>query len=266
MNKGAGVKVAVLDTGIDLDHPDLKVAGSVSFVQGVPSADDDNGHGTLVAGIIGAIDNGLGVVGVAPEAEIYAVKVLNQYGRGNLSDVVAGINWAVEHHMHVINVSIASPVEWPQSAVDALKRAYDSGIVIVAGAGNGGTENSAVESIWSPARYTTVISVGAIDKTYSRLSNSSTGAALELSAPGVDILSTDRRGGYTTISCTSASAPHVSGLAALIIASGITSNVEVRQALRDMAQDLGEPGWDLEYGWGLVDAKKVPLFYSSCGQ
>lgn len=259
-NKGTGVRVAILDTGIDLDHTDLRVAGGVSMLPDIPTADDDNGHGTLVAGIVAALDNGEGVVGVAPEAEIYAVKVLNQSGSGSLGAILAGIEWAVDNQMQVINMSIGSSMEWPTLVQDALQRAWDAGIVIVAGAGNGGNAEGTGDNIWAPGRYAPVIAVGATDGTDKRYSLSCTGATLELMAPGVNVNSTARGGGYGGISCTSAASPHAAGLAALLIASGITTNVEVRQALRNGARDLGAPGWDPQYGWGLINAGAVGAY------
>ena len=246
-NKGTGVKVAILDTGIDLDHPDLAVAGDVTFVDGTTNGDDDNGHGTLVAGIAAALDNDIGVIGVAPEALLYAVKVLNQNGSGTMSDILSGIEWAVDNNMQVINMSLGGIMNWPSAVVAGLDNAYSAGIVLVAGAGNGG-------SIWSPARYQPVIAVGATDQQDARCASSSTGYTLEVMAPGNSIYSTAMGGGYGYISATSASSPHVAGVATLLIASGMSSNVDVRQRLRNSAQDLGELGWDTQYGCGIVNA------------
>ena len=246
-NKGTGVKVAVLDTGIDLDHPDLQVAGDVTFIEGTTGGDDDHGHGTLVAGIVGALDNDIGVIGVAPEASLYAVKVLDQGGSGAMSEILGGIEWATDNNMQVINMSFGTSLSWPSSAQDALQVAYDAGIVIVAGAGSGGV-------IWSPARFEPVIAVGATDEQDVRCSSSSTGYTLELMAPGSNIYSTAMGGGYGYLSTTSSSSPHVAGAAALLIASGMSSNVDVRHRLRDSAEDLGASGWDTQYGRGLVNA------------
>lgn len=249
-NKGRGVKVAILDTGIDLDHPDLRVAGDVSFVDGTINGDDDHGHGTMVAGIVAALDNNIGVVGVAPEAELYAVKVLRQSGSGSVSDILSGIEWAVDNNMQVINMSFGSFMNLPWTIRTALDRAYQAGIVLVAGAGNAGDQGI----IFAPARYEPVIAVGATDQQDARASFSSTGSTLELMAPSVGIQSTSRGGGYSSGSGTSLSTPHVVGIAALLIASGVTNNVEVRQILQGWAEDLGPPGWDSWYGYGLVNA------------
>jgi len=256
-NKGQGVRVAILDTGIDLDHPDLRVVGDTSFVYETVNGDDDNGHGTRVAGIVAALDNDIGVIGVAPEAELYAVKVLNSRGSGRCSDILSGIEWAIDHDMQVVNMSFATSLNLPQAIRTALEKAYQAGIVLVAGAGNTGTDSGEGNNICAPARYAPVIAVGATDELDNRCSFSSTGDTLELTAPGVNIYSTTSGGGYANVTGTSASSPHVTGAAALLIASGVTSNAEVRQIFQGTAVDLGPSEWDSCYGYGLVNAAQA---------
>jgi len=252
-NKGAGVKVAVLDTGIDLDHPDLAVAGDVTFVDGTTSGDDDNGHGTKVAGVIAALDNDIGVIGVAPEAELYSVKVLNSSASGSVSDILAGIEWAIENRMDVINMSFASTLAFPASVHDAIELAYNTGVLLVAGAGNNGNAAGTGDNITYPARYPEVIAVGGTDTQDNRWSASSTGPALELMAPGVNV-ETTAIGGYGTLTGTSMASPHAAGVGALLIASLMESNHDVRQRMQQTVEDLGDVGWDSLYGYGLVDA------------
>lgn len=228
-NKGEGVRVAILDTGIDLDHPDLDITGNVTFVSGTTDGDDDNGHGTLVAGIIASLDNDLGYIGVAPEVELYSVKVLNKEGEGTLGSILSGIKWAIENDMQVINMSFGSPNKMSSSVIKALEEAYDSGLVIVTGAGNGGNIYGEGDNIWAPACYESVIAVGAVNRQDDRNASSSTGEALELVAPDVNIYSTAMGGGYSYLSGTSAAAPHVSGVAALLISSGVINNDDIRQ-------------------------------------
>jgi subtilisin family serine protease len=253
-NKGTGVKVAVLDTGIDLDHADLAVSGNVTFVPGTTSGDDDHGHGTLVAGIVAALDNDIGVIGVAPEASLYAVKVLNQSGDTVPSSVLSGLEWSLDNNMQVMNLSFGGILEMPSVVREALDNAYNAGIVIVAGAGNGGNASGEGNNVWSPARYAPVIAVGATDQQDARYSSSSTGYTLELMAPGVSIYSTAMGGDYGYITGTSASSPHVAGVAALLIASGMSSNDDIRYRLRNSAEDLGDAGWDTKFGCGMVNA------------
>ena len=268
-NKGQGVKVAILDTGIDLDHPDLRVAGDVTFVPWTNSGDDDNGHGTMVAGIVAALDNGVGTVGVAPEVELYAVKVLDSEGEGTCRAIRRGIEWAIDNNMQVINMSFGCISNLSHEVKVALNKAYQAGIVLIAAAGNGGTTGGDGNNIWAPARYTPVIAVGAIDELDNRYSSSNTGDTLELVAPGVNICSTRKGGGYASITATSAASPHVAGVAALLIASGITSNAEVRQILQETAEDFGPSGWDSWYGYGLVNATDalamVTLYITASG-
>ncbi|MGB2727362.1 MAG: S8 family serine peptidase [Halobacteriota archaeon] len=269
-NKGMGVKVAIIDSGIDKDHPDLQanIKGGVNFVSNPPwrpadpeKWDDDNGHGTHCAGIVAAVDNEEGVIGVAPEAHLYGVKVLDRTGSGYLDDVIAGIQWSKDNSMHVISMSLGTDVDY-QSLHDACDAADTAGIVVVAAAGNSGP---GAGTVIYPAKYDSAIAVSATTNTDDDdlADFSSRGPEVELAAPGVSIYSTIP-GGYDTKSGTSMACPHVSGTAALVIASGITDengngriNDEVRVRLRETAEDLGATGKDNWYGYGLVDADKA---------
>ena len=266
-NKGTGIKVAIIDSGIDLEHPDLQVYGDVTYVSGTSSGDDDYGHGTHVAGTVAALDNDIGVVGVAPEAYLYAVKVLSSSGSGWWSDVISGIEYAVDPNedgdlsdrMDVINMSLGS--RSGSSALQlACNAANDAGIVVVAAAGNSGNSWAYGDRVLYPARYDSVIAVAATDSSDERAYFSSTGPDVELAAPGYSIVSTAMGGGYTTKSGTSMASPHVAGLAALVIASGIEDtdngliNDEVRERMQETAIELGDPGRDNEYGYGLINA------------
>jgi len=260
-NKGTGIKVAVIDSGIDLEHPDLQVAGGYNAISSGSSADDDYGHGTHVAGTVAALDNDIGVVGVAPEASLYAVKVLNANGSGWWSHVIAGIEWSVENDMQVINMSLGSSSDsyGLKAACDAAR---DAGVVVIAAAGNSGNSWGFGDRVLYPAKYESVIAVAATDSSDTRIYFSSTGPAVELAAPGVNVLSTTMGGNYGTKSGTSMASPHVAGLSALIIASGIADtepfngriNDEVRERMQQTATDLGDPGRDTQYGYGLINA------------
>jgi subtilisin len=260
-NRGAGVKVAIIDTGIDYTHEDLddNYVGGVDYVNEDNDPMDDAGHGTHCAGIVAAEDNDVGVAGVAPEAELYAVKVLDSSGSGSLSNVLNGIQWAIDNDMQVISMSLGSDVG-SASLEAACDSAYASGIVVVAAAGNDYTRRGRWEpdTVDYPARYDSVIAVGATDQADERASFSSTGPDVELAAPGVGIYSTVP-GGYDTKSGTSMACPHVAGTAALVIASGITDNGAVRLRLQQTADDLGLTGQDTWYGYGLVDADEAAL-------
>ncbi|OPH48873.1 hypothetical protein BC351_38160 [Paenibacillus ferrarius] len=250
---GKGVKVAVLDTGISLNHEDLVVEGGTSFVDYTTSYNDDSGHGTHVAGIIGAKNNDIGTIGMAPDASLYAVKVLDSHGTGYLSDVIAGIDWAVEHKMDIVNLSMTTSVD-SQALHNAVDNAYNSGLLVVAAAGNAGTSDGSGDTIQFPAKYSSVISVGAVDQNKQRAVSSSTGSKLEIVAPGVGINSTYINNGYMTKSGTSMAAAFVSGELAQLKQQSPTSTASLlRIALDQHIIDLGSGGRDTTFGYGLLN-------------
>ncbi|KUG03768.1 hypothetical protein ASZ90_018803 [hydrocarbon metagenome] len=258
-NQGANINVAVIDTGIYHSHSDLNAnyRGGYDFVNNDSDPLDDNGHGTHVAGIIAAEDDNSGVVGVAPQASLYALKVLDASGSGYVSNIILALDWCCTNgEIDVINMSLGAAVD-AAGFHDAVIRAYEAGIVIVAAAGNSGKYNGKGDSIEYPARYEEVIAVGAVDSSDIRAYFSSTGPLLELAAPGVSILSCVP-GGYGYKSGTSMASPYVAGTAALILAGnpGI-SPTSLRQLLRDTADELGPAGFDTLYGYGLVDADEA---------
>ena len=252
---GKGVKIGIIDTGIRVDHPDLNIAGGLSFVEGTSSYNDDQGHGTHVAGIIAALDNEIGTVGVAPDAQIYAIKALDSSGEGNQSDVVAAINWAIEQQMNVINLSVTSP-DGSYLLEETLQKAYDHGILIVAASGNAIAPLYGDTNVLYPARYETVLAVGSVDSNLKRSSFSYFGSALNFVAPGEHIYSTftgDNGEPYSESTGTSMAAPFVTGVAALYKeAYPLLSIDELRARMERAALDLGEPGKDNEYGYGLI--------------
>jgi len=262
-NKGAGVKIAVIDSGIDYTHSDLDAnyAGGYDFFNSDSDPMDDNGHGTHVAGTIAAEDNGTGVVGVAPAVKIYALKVLGADGSGYFDDVIAAVQWCVANGIQITNNSYGSSGDPGSTVRAAFDNAEANGIVNVAAAGNSGNPRGTGNSVIYPARWESVIAVAATDSSDNRARWSSTGDTVELAVPGVSINSTLRGGGYGTMSGTSMASPHVAGTAALVIATGISDtsgngriNDEVRTRLQQTADDLGTTGKDPLYGYGLVDA------------
>ncbi|MCY9512961.1 S8 family serine peptidase [Paenibacillus apiarius] len=244
--KGAGVKVAVIDSGIAA-HDELTIAGGISTVSYTSSYDDDNGHGTHVAGIIASKHNGRGIAGIAPDIELYAVKSVKQDGKGSLSDVMKGIEWSIQNKMDIINLSFEIDKD-VQLFRDLLEQAYAQGIIIVAAAGNTGTT-----PVQYPAKYDSVIAVGSIDENNIQSASSSRGAELEFAAPGDDILSTYLNNRYGITSGTSQAAPHVTGMLALLKQEyPFMTNVQLREELKKHAIDLGAPGRDDDYGYGLA--------------
>jgi type VII secretion-associated serine protease mycosin len=255
----SSVVVAVVDTGVDLDHPDLAsridVADGYDFVGHSTVANDDNGHGTHVAGIVAATaNNAVGVAGTAPDCRILPVKVLDASGRGSTLDVADGIRWAVAKGAEVINLSLAS------TAADSYTRsavayALAANVVVVAAAGNDGSSAGASY----PAAYPGVVGVGASNAADTRASFSNYGSGLDVTAPGVDIMSTetplDRGLYYGEKSGTSMASPFVAGVAALVRSQNPSvSPSRVAAHLQATAEDLGSPGFDYQYGWGLVRA------------
>jgi subtilisin family serine protease/murein tripeptide amidase MpaA len=253
---GTGINIAILDTGI-ANHEDLHIVGGISIIS--DSYLDDNGHGTHVAGIIGAKNNGIGTVGIAPNANFYAVKVLDQNGTGYLSDIVAGIDWSISNNIDIINLSLGSPQD-SQSLKQAVDKAYDKGILVVAAAGNNGSTDGTVNTVEYPAGYESVIAVSAIDINNKRGSFSATGPSVEVTAPGVNILSTYLNNGYTSKEGTSMAAAYVTGVIALVKeANPQHSHIELREIIQQTSLDLGVTGRDPLYGFGLVQASQSKL-------
>lgn len=257
ITKGVSIKVGVVDTGIDLGHPDLQanVRGNVNTINPRKSGNDDNGHGTHVAGTVAAVDNDIGVIGVGPEIYLYAVKVLGKNGSGWLSDIIEGLQWCINNEMQVVNMSLGTYSE-VQSFHDAVTAVYNAGIVLVAAAGNDG-----VSTPLYPAAYDEVIAVAASDTNNQIPSWSNWGPYIDLTAPGVNIYSTYKGSSYKTLSGTSMATPHVSGTAALVLTTTVgpydlNTNyvwdpIEVKHKLEDTAEHL--VGYDLQReGAGLV--------------
>lgn len=253
---GKNVKVAVLDTGISDSHPDLTVSGGINLIGKSKNNkwNDDNGHGTHVSGIMAARNNSIGIIGVAPDAELYAIKVLDVYGNGYISDIIEGIDWAVQNNMDIVSMSLGTRT-YSQALNDATANAYKAGILLVAAAGNSGDGNLSTDDVLYPAKFDSVIGVSAIDYNNIAPTWSADGAKIELAAPGVEIYSTWLDGGYVNKSGTSMSAPFVSGVAALIKSKNLfLTPQEIRSALAYNAVDLGDTGRDRIYGFGLMQA------------
>ncbi len=248
------IKIAVLDSGVDLDHPDLQdnlLPGVNLLAVGRPP-EDDNGHGTAVAGILAAKgNNGIGVSGVMWDARILPIKVLDRHGEALVGNLARGINAAVDLGAKVILMSVSSIHHSPQLE-QAVKRAEERGVVLVAAAGN---ESSRVTY---PAAYPTVIAVGAVNANNKLISQSNTGPELNLVAPGWNIYTTKRGGGYATFKGTSAAAPQVAAAAAMILSRNPhLTPLEVRQLLYYSATDLGNRGWDRQTGYGLLNVDRA---------
>jgi subtilisin family serine protease len=262
---GAGATVAIVDSGVQADHPDLagRLVDGWDTIENDATPQDGNGHGTHVTGIVGAATgNDVGVAGVAPAARLMPVRVLDADGQGLASGVAAGIDWARTHGADVINLSLGSEVPIAGAADSgeldaAMRRALDAGIVVVAAAGNNG-----VPVCEQPAASAGLLCVGAVDRRGQHALYSSFGSGLGIVAPGGSalvtagegVLSTYPPSRYEELSGTSQATPHVSGVAALLVACGVGGQAAVRRILAT-ASDVGTPGPDVTYGYGLLNAR-----------
>ena len=286
------VIIAVLDTGVAYQNfrayqlaPDLantRFVSGYNFIRNNAHANDDDGHGTHVAGTLAqSTNNNLGTAGVAFNCSIMPVKVLNKRGEAPYTTVADGVYFAADNGADVINLSLAGPAD-ATTLRDAVAYAYNQGITIICAAGNEYEEGNPPAY---PAAYDDYcIAVGATRYDQTRAYYSNTGSYLDLTAPGGDLY-VDQNGdgyddgilqqtfpqnrpkdfGYWFYTGTSVAAPHVTGIAALLISTGVTGPDAVREALQNTARDLGPDGWDEEYGWGLVDAYAALNYYHIAG-
>ncbi len=260
---GSGaVNIAILDTGIDQSHPDLKAKIlKVKNFSSSRSSDDKYGHGTHVAGSAAAItNNSAGVAGTCPDCRLFNVKVLGDNGSGSFSGIAAGIIWAADNGANVINMSLGGTTG-SNTLRDAVDYAWGKGVVVVAAAGN-----SSTDSLFYPASYTNVIAVAATDRNDAMASFSNFGASwVDVAAPGLDIFSTapdhsnriwGKGKSYGTISGTSMASPHVAGIAGLVWSTGAcTTATCVRAAVEHGADAIAGTGTD--WAWGRVNAYKA---------
>lgn len=278
VSQGAGAVVAIVDSGVQADHPDLagRVGAGHDFVDRDATPQDGDGHGTHVLGIVGAATgNGIGVASVAPLATLMPVRVLGDDGGGTIENVARGIDYAREHGADVINLSLGADVPLLGSSGGefdaAVRRALAAGIVVVAAAGNSG-----LPVCEQPAASDGLLCVGAVDRRRQRSFFSSFGRGLGLVAPGgfgasvtgpevgEDVLSTFKGSRYVELAGTSQAAPHVSGVAALLVARGVRGQAAASRIL-STATDLGAPGQDPEYGAGLVNARAAVAGLAGAG-
>jgi len=252
---GAGVTVAVIDSGVDATHPDLAghVLPGADFIAGTEGASaDPYGHGTHVAGTIAALTgNGDGIAGMAPDARILPVRVLDANGNGYMSDVANGIAYAADHGADVINLSVSATSQ-VGAVTNAVAYARSKGVVVVAAAGNARRTGSPTAY---PAADPGVIAVAATASDDSVAVYSNRGDYVDVAAPGSDIVSTYPGSRYVRMNGTSMAAPHVAALAALIKGTdrGLTPD-QVERAVTESAADLGVPGRDEDFGAGRIDA------------
>jgi thermitase len=227
---GKGTKIAVVDTGCDLYHPDIKnnIIPGKNFVSKNKDPIDDNSHGTHCIGSIAAENNVTGMVGIAPECKIVPVKVLDGDGNGKLKNIVDGIIWSADIGVDFISLSLGSPN--PASLLEnAISYANTKGCIVFCAAGNAGTNHN----IMYPARYKNTIAIGSIDKSLQRTSFTCSGDELDFLTPGHDILSCVPGGGYALMSGTSMSTPFAVGCAALVLSYLKTNKKNIPKSYND---------------------------------
>ncbi|WP_241158432.1 S8 family peptidase [Cohnella candidum] len=255
VNRGSQVIVAVVDTGVQSDHPDLqgKLVPGVNIVDSSKPPEDDVGHGTHVAGIIAAqINNHEGVAGLTWYTKIMPVKALDSSGAGSTYSVAEGVIWAADHGANVINMSLGNYAQ-AQFLHDAIRYANNKGVLVVAASGNDNTDRPGY-----PAAYPEVVAVSATDPGGGKAEYSNFGDYIDVAAPGTSIASTYPGSRYASLSGTSMASPHVAALASLIRgANPQLSNAEVANVLRSTAVDLGDKGKDKYYGYGQIDIRNA---------
>ena len=303
--QGEGVRVAVLDTGAQHQHKDIRhsfragmnmtnnqsirkigqkintlrkelknsrslgqrrrirnaIAQEIRGVRRIQNKfHDKNGHGTFVTGLITANRNNFGVVGVAPQAEVLPIKVLNDSGGGSYQNLIDGIYYAIRKKADIINLSLGGEVnDWKVGK--AIMAAYKKGIPCICAAGNAGNTGK----LSYPAQYKQTISVGAVDRNQARAWFSQTGSRLDVMAAGVGVLSTIPYNRYARSNGTSMATPIVSGIVALMIAkhrkhggsTPINGVEDIREHLKKIATDIGDLGHDNQTGYGLIDPSKL---------
>ncbi|WP_433826373.1 S8 family peptidase [Actinoplanes sp. CA-015351] len=255
---GAGVTVAVIDTGVDANHPDLAanvLSGYDAIANTAGKSTDANGHGTHVAGTIAAVTgNNVGISAIAPDVKILPVKVLDAKGSGYMSDTAEGIIWAADNGAQVINMSLGSSAK-VAAVTNAISYARSRGVTVVAAAGNSRASGSPTNY---PAADEGVIGVAATDSADKVASYSNAGSYVDVAAPGSAILSTYPTAlgnAYMNMNGTSMASPHVAAAAALLKAynSALTPD-QIQAALEKSAVDLGTAGKDTDFGYGRIDA------------
>ncbi len=259
--------IAIIDSGIDYDHPDLapnmwvdpeNESHGYDFVNEDYDPMDEHGHGTGVAGVAGAESSEDGIVGVCWKNSLMALKVLDDEGEGNSGDLSSAIIYAADKGAHVINISLGG--DYSKTVENAVDYAYEKGVFLAAASGNSGED-----SVTYPAALDNILAVGASNRDDERADFSNYGESLDVVAPGVGILSTGLEKEHEELHGTSMAAPFVSGLAALIVSRyenlGLEwSPQELKEIINSNARSLGDQGWDEETGYGIVDAGETLSF------
>ncbi|WP_434749079.1 S8 family peptidase [Paenibacillus amylolyticus] len=248
--KGTGIKIAIMDSGVNFNHPDLStnIQNGYNAINNKELPIDDYGHGTMMTGIIGAKHNGIGIKGIAPDSKIYPVKVLDEFGEGRFIHIQKGIEWCIDNDIDIINMSFAFPTDHPDLK-SSIKKALDAGIIIVASVSNSYDGKSGF-----PASYDGVIAVTSVDSSYQKGETASLDD-IDFAAPGVDVITTSNDLKYQYVSGTSIATPHVTGMIALLLQDASFNKSNLYEQLKATSLDIGEKGYDSKFGWGFIKIK-----------
>lgn len=249
--KGEGVKIALIDTGVNIGHPDIedKIKGRINMFEKSLDVTDESGHGSAVAGLLVGEKTG-----VAPNAELYVAKVLNNDGRGNMTSIMDGITFAINHNVDVLCMSLGTTKDLPIMLKERIAQAYQKGTTIVCAAGNSG-----VNDVQSPAKLDEVIGVGGLNENLEQASFSNHGNGLDFVAPAVNIVSTNKENNYVKMTGTSMASPLIAGVIALIISlyrkEGIELHPnEVKEILKNHSPN---EKWNTYTGWGMPNLENI---------
>jgi subtilisin family serine protease len=258
--KGKGVKIAILDTGINPLHSEIVVERSVNLSPSSTSVNDVDGHGTHTAGTA-AGRNIAADIGVAPESSLYVAKILGDTGETTVPTIMKGIEWAIENKVDIISMSLGGDGDIPMNFAKTISTAISNGIIIVVAAGNSGPYRNTVAE---PGNFTPCVTVGAICPNLVIAPFSSRGSQIDIVAPGVDVISSYKGSNKSLVamSGTSMATPFVAGVAALFIQKarsvGMKYNQQIfERLLKDTATDLGVRGVDVDYGAGAINPLRL---------
>lgn len=250
VTKGKGAKIAVIDTGIDMNHPDFKesLKGTINMHKHIKDVTDEYGHGTHVAGLITGKHTG-----IAPEAELYVAKVLDEKGKGTMANVLDGISFAINYDVDVLCMSLGVPAKLPVPLEQRLFDARAKGITVVCAVGNGGKNR-----LEFPSKYEDIIAVGGVDKDLKHAKFSNYGAEIDISAPSIDVLSTYKDGNYARMTGTSMASPLVAGAVALLISVAKEQGVKLTPYdIKNILSTRLNEDHSYRYGWGVLDLEKL---------
>jgi subtilisin family serine protease len=248
--KGKGVKIAVIDTGVDMTHPDLihSLRIMINMHNRTTDVSDEYGHGSHVAGLLTGL-----YTGVAPEADLYIAKVLNDEGQGTMANVSDGIAFAINCGVDVLCMSLGVPFDLPTALKQKLYDAEAKGITVVCAVGNGNKN-----TLEYPSKYDEIVAVGGVDENYQRARFSNFGKEIDIVAPSVNILSTYKDNNYAKMSGTSMASPLVAGAIALLIADSRSKGIELKpKEIREIISTRLNLDHSYDYGWGVLDVAKL---------